>query len=861
MDDLLKIALVIASMFAGFLAFRFIVIFAAILRTPYYPVKISPSNWQPAIAPDEQAAVDELAQLGFLQISAQRIQTGPLSYDRLFFKHREGDAYASLQLFVVLNGGFALDFFSFTADGRMLETANRTAWALIGPVPGVETEDALAPSVAGHWQFHQARMSRQALASPSVDAAERLIMATSENALQQWIESGAAVKGREGAWHPTLRSAWRMSRELWRIRAKLAEPYQSTLTGGALRSAFFARAYEQIDALNAAKPPRPNVTAGILILTLAASLALWGNLFDWEYALVLAGVLLVHEAGHAIAMRAFGYRDISMFFVPFFGAAVTGTPREIPAWKQAVILLAGPVPGLLAALAFFVYRGFHPFESGSFDYGKIAVVAGLINLFNLLPLTPLDGGRLIDISVFSRWPRARAAFAFLSAVAASVFAAWAKDWFLVPLVAILWLSLFSQWKTASLQRAWKDGLSPREQLVHLFDIAQKSSGPQPFGKQYCFIKAVYTQRKIHPPRTWESAAIVLVVLSVWGATAAATIGLWPREETRAAAVVPDARTDNQRAFDNAFEVIDAYGEEEQGAPKLREAEALAAALEPSDGRHIDLAVLKALALPPQGRLPQLERLIKEEHGGLVYKTASIAELFMDEAMRASVKSPLKEQIASLRGALERVSLLWPANVQAMAPYRISLAAIIARTGDAGAALSELQALRAELAGAQAPPAILAKAIRAEAWYYIDLQRPQQAVALLEQAMSTDVQTIREELVTTYAWALLFAGETGPAEQQMRTAAYAPQPPLTFLQNALGRKQRRQLVRPLDLAYAMIKANKATEAARLVSKEAPWACQQGAAPWIGPWYEARERAVSAAYEAVCPNGAKRAEVGG
>src|SRR5262249_36093879 len=147
----------------------------------------------------------------------------------------------------------------------------------------------------------------------------------------------------------------------------------------------------------------------------------------------------------------------------------------------------------------------------------------IVNLFNLLPLTPLDGGRLIEISIFSRWPGARVALAFFSAVAASFFAAWAEDPYLLPLVVILWLSLFNQWRAADLQRAWKEGLSPREQLLHLFEAAQKSFGPQPFVKQYRLIKAVFDQRKIHPPRPWESAVIILIMLLVWGGTGAAAI--------------------------------------------------------------------------------------------------------------------------------------------------------------------------------------------------------------------------------------------------------------------------------------------------------------------------------------------------
>jgi hypothetical protein len=350
------------------------------------------------------------------------------------------------------------------------------------------------------------------------------------------------------------------------------------------------------------------------------------------------------------------------------------------------------------------------------------------------------------------------------------------------------------------------------------------------------------------------------MLGVWGGTAAAAIGLWPRDELKAAAVEPDTRTPNQRAFDIAFGAYD-YDQEVEGAAALHEIEALGAQLEVSDPRHTDIALLKVLALPPEESLPQLERLIREQHNGTAYDIASIAGIFVQVATRDSQTKSLGEQIASLRGALERVSLLWPANVQVMVPYRLQLAEMIAKTGNTEATLSELRALSAALADAKAPAALLATAIHAEAWYSIELQRAPQAVALLEKAMAAETKTMREELAATYAWALVFAGDTGPAEREMRIAAYAPQRPSTFLQNALGRKPAPKLGRPLDLAYAMIKANKTAEAADLIAKEAPWACRTTPAPWIGPWHERRERAVRAAYEAVCPKEAKRAEAGG
>ncbi len=72
--------------------------------------------------------------------------------------------------------------------------------------------------------------------------------------------------------------------------------------------------------------PRPSrQKLAVLVLSLAAFSAVWllrgdGSLVD---LVIVAGVLLIHELGHAIGMRAFGYRDVSMFFIPLFGAAAS----------------------------------------------------------------------------------------------------------------------------------------------------------------------------------------------------------------------------------------------------------------------------------------------------------------------------------------------------------------------------------------------------------------------------------------------------------------------------------------------------------------------------------------------------------
>jgi Zn-dependent protease len=127
---------------------------------------------------------------------------------------------------------------------------------------------------------------------------------------------------------------------------------------------------------------------------------------------LLVGVLLFHELGHLAAMKAFGYADLRMFFIPFFGAAVSGRAASVAAWKRGVVSLAGPVPGIVlaaAALHLGLATG-HPLVA------QLVVVALVVNLLNLLPLLPLDGGKLFEVVVLGRGGRGELAAVALSGV-------------------------------------------------------------------------------------------------------------------------------------------------------------------------------------------------------------------------------------------------------------------------------------------------------------------------------------------------------------------------------------------------------------------------------------------------------------
>jgi Zn-dependent protease len=117
-----------------------------------------------------------------------------------------------------------------------------------------------------------------------------------------------------------------------------------------------------------------------------------------ELLTILIPILFFHELGHYLAMKVFGYRNLRMFFIPFFGAAVSGRNYTAPGWKKVIVALMGPVPGIILGGLIGIWGAVthrHWME-------QVGLFALLINGFNLLPVLPLDGGHVMHTLLFSR---------------------------------------------------------------------------------------------------------------------------------------------------------------------------------------------------------------------------------------------------------------------------------------------------------------------------------------------------------------------------------------------------------------------------------------------------------------------------
>ena len=150
-------------------------------------------------------------------------------------------------------------------------------------------------------------------------------------------------------------------------------------------------------------PPKPMPAGGDnplmrSVLSLAFFVFAFYLLFgSFQYVLLMLLVLLIHEAGHLIAMKMFGYKELNIFFIPLLGAAVTGTKERISQRQRVIILMAGPLPGLIIG-SLLVFWGV---SQGNENFGTIGAIFIFINAFNLLPFTPLDGGKVVETMFFS----------------------------------------------------------------------------------------------------------------------------------------------------------------------------------------------------------------------------------------------------------------------------------------------------------------------------------------------------------------------------------------------------------------------------------------------------------------------------
>jgi len=135
----------------------------------------------------------------------------------------------------------------------------------------------------------------------------------------------------------------------------------------------------------------------IKVVMAGASLAAYSWFFSFQFALALLACLVFHEYGHIRAMKYFGMKTKGIYLIPFLGGLALSDEKINTRWQDVTISMMGPFFGLVMSLVcLLVY-----WVTGEVFFAGLAAFNALLNLFNLLPILPLDGGHVLKSISFS----------------------------------------------------------------------------------------------------------------------------------------------------------------------------------------------------------------------------------------------------------------------------------------------------------------------------------------------------------------------------------------------------------------------------------------------------------------------------
>lgn len=319
-----------------------------------------------------------------------------------------------------LGKGHRIEFKAELESGFRLLTAHGEAKLQVAAHADAELVDSPSPQVTALWACFADRLAQLSPGRPALRRAPEAMIEAHQQWFDRAIDAWLAACVLQTTDEPdclelsakqALRCAFVLNQHMPALfkfqheRAKL-QPLDAPLSE---EIRFFYRTRESMERRNTrwGWPATLLLSAGLFALSMAFQL-------DPVSLGMLVLVVLFHELGHYLAMRAFGYRNTSIFFIPFFGAAARGVKRDARLHEEIIVLLAGPLPGIALGV------GVRAFAPGLLEHATLRTFVEMlvvVNLVNLLPLTPLDGGRVVQLAISNPRPWFEVGFRLLGALA------------------------------------------------------------------------------------------------------------------------------------------------------------------------------------------------------------------------------------------------------------------------------------------------------------------------------------------------------------------------------------------------------------------------------------------------------------
>lgn len=129
------------------------------------------------------------------------------------------------------------------------------------------------------------------------------------------------------------------------------------------------------------------------LITMFIAIWVYAQLWGAYFAIGFVVLIFIHEMGHGLVMHRLGIKAGAPIFIPFVGAIIAMKEMPRDAYKESLIAAGGPALGTIGAALCFLLA----WQMNSELFYALASVGFMLNLFNMLPISPLDGGRMLSV--------------------------------------------------------------------------------------------------------------------------------------------------------------------------------------------------------------------------------------------------------------------------------------------------------------------------------------------------------------------------------------------------------------------------------------------------------------------------------
>ncbi len=311
-----------------------------------------------------------------------------------------------------------VEFASVFSDDHKLITVNGMAHDIIGEIPNSTLIDPYAENLEKQFQAHLGELAKlKEKKKPTAMEPTDLVLSEKKNADDyiDGLEANGFIRKTDENYYrlrfiPTLRHVYKFAksqRKLKALQAKRRKLSQTqSLAGIEVPVDVEVEAFSKIREITRAKKTGYAGKLAVLLVSLLLFTIAFGFSFSFGTVLIFIAALFVHEGGHVLGMRLFRYKDVQVVFLPFLGAATLGGEKEATALQRVIVYLLGPAFGIVIGTLCM-------FAGIATDFGllkEFGVFSLILSYLNLVPLIPLDGGRVFELALFSRISFLKSAF-------------------------------------------------------------------------------------------------------------------------------------------------------------------------------------------------------------------------------------------------------------------------------------------------------------------------------------------------------------------------------------------------------------------------------------------------------------------